>query len=125
MDMPVDYSQFSELTAEKIEDGIVITCTGITDIGKKVLNDQIAESLEAMEGSAEINDFTYSITLKDGKYESMSLSCDYVVSVEDSRFLLKLNIGASFDYENVADILPPEDMESYTSVTYGDIIGGL
>ncbi len=124
MEMPVDYSQFAELKSEEKDGKTVITCTGITEDGKKALNDQMASALEALEGSAEIGDLSYSITLKDGKYESMDLSCTYTVSVSGITTNVTMTMGATISYDNVAAVTAPADADSYTAVDYSDIVGG-
>ncbi len=122
-EMPVDYSQFSELTAEKKDGKTIIKCTGLTEEGRKALNDEMDASINGMGGSAELGDFTYTITLKDGKYESMDLSCSYTVSVEDESISVTMTMGADFEYEGVEPITVPEDAASYKSVDYDDLIG--
>lgn len=124
VDMPVDYSQFAELKAEKKGDKTVISCDGITEEGKKALNDEMAASLAGMGGSAEIGDFSYTITLKDGKYEAMDLSCTYTVSVSGESLSVTMTMGAAIGYDNVPAITAPADADSYTEVNYGDLMGG-
>ncbi len=122
--MPVDYSQFAVLKAEKKDGKTVINCEGITDAGKKALNDQMAASLAAMGGSASIGDFTYTITLKDGKYESMDLSCTYTVSVAGQSVSVTMIMGAVISYDNVPAITVPADADSYTLIDYSELMGG-
>ncbi len=123
VEMPVGYSQFAELKVEKKDSKTIITCEGITDEGKKALNDEIATSLEGLDCTSEIGNLSYVITLKDGKYESMDLSCTYSVTAEGETVSLTMGIGATFAYENVSAVTAPADASSYTTVNYDDLMG--
>ncbi len=122
-EMPVDYSHFGELTAEKKDGKTVITCTGITDEGKKALNDQMASSL-GEGGTATVGDLSYTITLKDGKFESMNLSCTYTVSVSGISISATMNMSATYEYKDVAAITAPADAADYQEMPYDQIQGG-
>ncbi len=123
-EMPVDYSQFTELTAEKKDGKTVISCAGINDDGKKALNDEIGASLEELGGKAELGELSYVITLnKDGKYESMELKCTYTFEVEGESVTVDITVGADISYDDVDEIVAPSDADSYQSVKYSDIVG--
>ncbi len=122
-EMPVDYTQFAELKAENKDGKTVITCTGITDEGKKALNDEMASALEALGGSAEMGELTYTITLKDGKYEAMDLSCAYTVTVSGTSVSTTMSLGVTFSYDNVAAVAAPSDAADYQDMSFGDIMG--
>ncbi len=124
LEMPVDYSQFAEFKSEKKGDKTVISCTGITDEGKKALNDEMASALEGLGGSAEMDDLSYTITIDDGKYESMALSCTYTVEVAGQSTTVTMNMRADISYDNVPAITVPADADSYTSVNFDDIMNG-
>ncbi len=123
VEMPVDYEQFANFTAEKKDGKTVISCTGITEEGKKLLNEEIAGALASMDGSAEMGDLTYTITLADGKYESMDLSCTYTVTVAGESVSVTMVMGSTFAYDDVAAIAAPADADSYEEVDYSDLLG--
>lgn len=123
-EMPVDYTQFANLAAEKKDGKTVITCTGITDEGKKAINDEMASSLESLGGTATLGDLSYVITLKDGKYESMNLTCSYTATVMDESITVSMTMGATYSYDNVAAVAAPSDAADYTEVSFDDIMGG-
>ncbi len=123
-EMPVDYTQFSELKAEKKDGKTIITCTGITDEGKKILNDQMAASIESMGGSASIGELSYTLTLKNGKYEAIDLTCTYSVTVAGQSVSATMTMGSTISYDNIPAITAPSDADSYTSVNYSDLFGG-
>ncbi len=121
IDMPVDYSQFAELKSEKKDGKTVISCSGITDEGKKALNDQMAASLAALGGTAELGDISYAITISDGKFEAMELSCTYSVSMSGKSITATMKMVAAFDYEDVAAVTVPADADSYKAVNFSDL----
>ena len=121
-EMPVDYTMFAELKSEKKDGKTVITCTGINDEGKKALNDELASSLGDM-GKATVGDLSYNITLKDGKYESMDLSCTYTVTVSGVSVSVTMKIGATFAYDKVAAVTAPADAAEYKEVDYSEMMG--
>ncbi len=123
VEMPIDYSQFAELTAEVKDGKTIITCSGITDEGKKALNDEMAATLEALGGSVELENLSYTLTLEDGKFEAMDLSCTYTVSIEGETVSTTMNMGTTFKYEDVDPITVPADADSYSSVDYGSMLG--
>ena len=122
VEMPVDYAMFAELKSEKKDGKTVITCTGINDEGKKALNDELASSLGEM-GEATVGDLSYTITLKDGKYDAMDLSCTYTVTVMGESVSVTMKIGATFAYDKVAAVAAPDDAADYEEVDFGDLMG--
>ncbi len=67
--------------------------------------------------------FSYEIILKDGKYESMILNCDYAIAVEGLTCNIDFEISAEYTYNNVQNVVVPSDAASYTEVDYDDIMG--
>ncbi len=121
--LPVDYTSFENLTMEEKDGKQVITCTGITDAGKALLNDNIASSIGDTGAEAAIDNLSYIITLKDGKYESIALTCTYTMNVEGQSYTISMDMGTAFQYENVEKIVAPADAADYTEVQYSDIMG--
>ncbi len=118
--LPVEPSQFSELKAEKKDGKTVITCTGITDEGKKALNDQMAESA-GTGATAEVGDLSFTVTLKNGKYDAMELSCDYSVTVAGKTYATTMKIAATYSYTDVPAVAAPSDAASYMEMKYSDL----
>ncbi len=123
MEMPVDYSQFAELKSETKDGKTVITCTGISDDGKKALNDMASSSLDILGGGVVFGDLSYTITLKDGKYEAMNLVCTYTVSTGGESISVNISMGTTFSYDNVSAVTAPDDADSFTSFNYSDLFG--
>ena len=121
--MMVNPEDFGTLNVENKDGKKHIACGEITEAGLKKINDSVAESLGALDGEAKFSNISYEIILKDGKYESMILDCDYQVSVEGLTVNIDYKISAEYTYEGVEAIVAPADAADYTAVGYDDIMG--
>ena len=122
-EMPVDPEQFETLTLETKDGKQVVTCTGITEEGRKALNDIMGETVGTMDASATLGDLSYIITIADGKYESMALSVSYSVTVAGQTVNVSMSMNAKYAYGDVAPITAPADASSYTEADLDDLLG--
>lgn len=121
--MPVSPSEFGEMTMEEKDGKQIITCTGLSEAGRKQMNDLMGESLGEAGGEMSIGDLSYIVTVKDGKYDSMALTCSYVMSIEGQSFTVTMSMNATYKYEGVAAISAPADADQYQNVNYSDLMG--
>ncbi len=123
-EMPISHVQFKEFKMEKKDGKTVIACTGISTDGIAALDSLLADTLKAAGAEAAAGDLSFVITLKDGKYESMALTCSYSVTAEGETKTVSMTMNAKYAYENVETITAPADADSYTEVAYGaDLLG--
>lgn len=122
-EMPINYTQFAKLEAKTDNGKTIITCSDINEEGKKAMNEQMFGYLEDLGSSAELNRLSYIITLKDGKYEAVDISCDYTISVEGINVVITSTMGATYSYDNIDAITAPADADSYTEVSFSDLLG--
>ena len=120
---PLSFEQFGELTAEKKDGKTYIDCTQISEEGIAELNKQLADSLSSLGAEASFKDLTYYIVLKDGKYESMNMDCDYTMTLEGKTYTVNMAIGYVFDYSEAATVAAPADANDYREVDYAEIMG--
>ncbi len=122
-EMTIQPKDFSELT-EKTEDGKqYIACNGISDEALAELNDIVADSIDSIGATATVSNVVYNVTLSDGKYESVDMTCVYSMTVEDETFTLTLNMSAAYSYDNIAEITHPADAEAYEEIDFGELMG--
>lgn len=121
--MMVNPEDFATLTVKKIDGKHHIACGEITEDGLEKINDMVADSLGSLDADAEFSNISYEIILKDGKYESMILNCDYAIIIEGLTCNMNFEIIAEYTYDNVGKVVAPSDAESYMEVGYDDIIG--
>ncbi|MBQ4136349.1 MAG: hypothetical protein IJD73_04705, partial [Clostridia bacterium] len=122
-EMPVTPEQFETLTLETKEGKQVVTCTGITEEGRKALNDILGETMGSIDASAAIGELSYVITISDGKYESIAMSVAYSVTVAGETVNVSMSMNAGFSYENVSAVTAPADASSYTEADLDDLLG--
>ena len=122
-DMPVTAENFESLTLEVVDGKQVITCTGITSEGLTAMNDLLSESLTALGAEAAVGDLTMVATIADGRFEAMSLTATYTVTVKGESHAVSMTMNAKYAYEGVHPITAPADADSYKDVSYGEIIG--
>ena len=122
-EMKVKPNDFNKLTVETKDDKKYIVCDGINEEGLKALNDMVAESLEGVAGEANFSEVAYSVTLSNGKYESMDMSCVYSVTIDGESYNVTLKLSTEFSYDNIAEITAPADADAYEEVNYSDLMG--
>ena len=65
-----------------------------------------------------------SVVIKDGKYSSATLSCDYAVTIDGERMEIQMESRMDYVYDGIKKIVAPADADSYDEVTYEDIMEG-
>ncbi len=121
--MPVDYFKFEEVETETKDGKKIITLSNITTDGLEDLKEAVAAAFEGTDVSMTVDDISYIITLKDGKYEQMDLACTYTVSASGESITIRMTATMKYSYEDIAKITAPTDAADYTSVSYSEIIG--
>lgn len=118
--MPDD---FSEMTVESKDGKKYITCSGLSEDGIKELNDLVAEQIDSFNATADISEVAYTITLSNGKYESIDLHCVYAVTVYGETTTVTFDADMEYSYDNIAPITVPENADEYEEVDPSEILG--
>ncbi len=121
--MMVDPADFGKLTVETRDGKKYIACGEISEEGLNELNDMMKEALKSINGEATVSAVTYGVTLNNGKYESMDMTCDYSVTVADETCNVTFKLSAEFSYDNVAKITVPADADKYQEMSFDDLMG--
>lgn len=122
-EMPIDSANFETLTLETVDGKQVVTCSGITSEGTEALNKLLADSLSGMGADASIGDLSYVLTIADGKYESMALTVSYSITVAGQTYTVSMTMNAKYSYAEVAPITAPADADTYSEVSFDQIMG--
>ena len=122
-EMIIEPDDFSEFTIENKDGKKVIACGKISDEALEDLNELMDESLGVGVVDASVNELSYSITISDGKYDAIDMSCSYSVTSEGETYNVTLNLTAKYSYEGVERVTVPADADSYQEWNYTDIIG--
>ncbi len=121
--MAVNPKDFGKLTVENRDGKKYIACGEISEEGIKALNDVMADSLEGMDGEATVSNVTYGVTISNGKYESIEMTCVYSVTIYEETYNVTFNLSAEFSYDNVEKITAPADADTYEEVSFDDLEG--
>jgi hypothetical protein len=122
-EMPVDADSFETLTMETVDGKQVITCSGITTEGLTAMNDMLAEALTSAGADASVGDLSFTITIDDGKYDTMALTAAYSVTIAGQTYSVSMTMNAAYNYENVQPITAPADADSYEEVDFSELMG--
>ncbi len=121
--MPITSANFETLTLETKDGKQVITCTGITAEGTQAMNDLLGDIQTTTGGQVSVGDLSFTITIADGKYESMTLTAAYTVTVEGETVSVSMTMEADYAYENVSPVTAPADADAYQEMSYDDLMG--
>ncbi len=121
----ISFSDFETIEMVKTEDGYSITCSGISDSARILLEATTAEQMESVGGDTSItfNDVKLFYTVEDGKITENVLSCEYVMTVGGTSYTFTMRVEMDFDYDDEVKIEKPANHDEYTSVDYEDLMG--
>ena len=121
--MMLDPEDCEELTVEKKNGKKYITCANVSEKGLKALNKILEDITETFDGKATVSEVSYGITLNDGKYESMDLSCVYSFTMAGETFNVTMKCGADFSYDDAEKVTAPADAAEYEEAKFSDLLG--
>lgn len=125
--IPLSAEDFETLTI-KTEDGRqIVTCEGLSATGQAKLQDLIGDELGDELGDVGVDigvsNVSFSLSLKDDKYEKMTLGCTYTMTVEEQTCTVTMQLTADFAYDGIAAVTAPADADSYRTVDFSEING--
>ena len=85
----------------------VITCTEIKDAALNALVASLTEQLASLNAFVNIKDVTLAMQITDGRYDTILLNCNYVITVGDDVYTLNMSYASKFDYEREVLISAP------------------
>ena len=99
------------------------TCTDINDEALKGLDAMYSARLSSLGGSVEIANVEYIVEYASGRVTSSTLSISFVISIDGTSYTVIMRQYSGYDYTNQQSVTAPENADSYTEVSYEDIIG--
>lgn len=121
--VPLSTEDFETLTI-KTEDGRqIVTCEGLSATGQAKLQDLIGDKLGDVAVDIGVSNVSFSLSLKDDKYEKMTLGCTYTMTVEEQTCTFTMQLNADFAYDGIAAVTAPADADSYRTVDFSEING--
>lgn len=123
----VDTDDFADVTVEKQDGGRLIRCASVTETSDvNVMLEKIMYSnLEGAAKSVGVSDVKLSLFIKNGRYETVALECDYHVSFGELEFDIHADFTLSYDYDAHVDIAIPENAGEYSDLELDKILNML
>ena len=103
----IGINDFESVKAQSFNGVSVITCTEIKDAALDVLVDSLTEQLASLNAFVNIKDVTLAMQITDGRYDTILLNCNYVITVGDDVYTLNMSYASKFDYEREVLISAP------------------
>ena len=60
--------------------------------------------------------------IEDGKYESVTVDCEYAITMNNKTYVIGMTVELEFDYDESFEITAPTDVYEYKDVNFEDII---
>lgn len=119
-------SDFETVEMKNESGKTIITCTGISE---EALANEVNNAIEDMGlgetgAELEIENLKLVVVIENGKYDSYTVTGDYVIKIQGLSFNVGYEIELEFDYENIA-LSTPADASSYQTLTYDELMNGL
>jgi hypothetical protein len=116
-----DHSDFNNKSL-KFENGkFIITCTEITKSGadslKALLEDQLDSSIDV-----DIDDVEVVFTTNGLQYESMKLSCRYILEIGGTEITINYVAETTYEYGDEYKVKEPKDKDRYVEVDFDDLL---
>ena len=115
----LDTDDFNSVTEN---DGTSYTCSGIKDDAKASLTSIFAAKFEALGASVNMQDAEYYVEKLDGKAVNYILNARFVITMNGEDYSVNMTIECDYDYNANVKVSAPEGVDTYTEVTYEDII---
>lgn len=115
-------SDFESLTLESKDGKTYISCTDITSDGLNEIKDLMQGYLGDIASHADISNIKFGVTIDDGKYDSMDLSCVISITENSETYSVTLKLSAEFSYDDVSRITAPSDANDYQEMDFEDLI---
>ena len=119
VDPVIEAEDFEIINVSNVSGGKRIYCSQIKESAKEKVIDAIDTDIDDIT----VSDVSYTMIIKDGKYESASmvLTCSFEVYGQTYTFTQKTS--AIFSYDDVPSITVPADAQKYQTVDYDDLMG--
>lgn len=106
----------------KFENGkFIITCTEISKSGedalKSLIEDQLGTSIDV-----EVEDIEVVFIASGLKYESMKISCRYVIDIGGTEVTINYVAETSYEYGDEYKVEEPDNKNSYAEVDFDDLM---
>ena len=118
----IDISDFAIINSSKTKDGRFYECSDIFESAAKSLEEILAASFASAEAVVKLDFATYKIETAKGRNVSSTLSCNFIITMNDVDYTLTMRMYYTYDYDAQINISAPDDADLYTEVSYLEIV---
>ncbi len=99
------------------------TCSDMNKESKDSLSTIFYAAFDSYNATVDIESAEYTLVVDGEKNESSILSCTFKITMDGAEYSLTMNIASTYGYTSNISISAPKDANSYTEVSYEDIVG--
>jgi hypothetical protein len=112
----ISASDFSEISVSKSLGEATVICSGVSEEKQIAIEKALISQLESTLGSVKATSVEMKIELDGGKYDSVTIVCEYDITLNDKLYSIGMEVELDYDYDEYFRIIIPENPEEYTSV---------
>ena len=120
----VHYEDFEKSALEMADGKFIITCTEITEDGAEKLKELIEYQLgeAAKDVDLEVSDVEVVCTLKGLQYESVKISCKFIITIAGVSTTVSYVAENNYEYGDDYKVEEPKNSQGYLEVDYDDLL---
>ena len=117
----IDISDFAVLNINKTQNGRFYECSSINEKSAKSLEKLFEAGFNAAEATIRLDSATYTLEIVNERNVSSTLSCNFVVTMNDTDYTITMRMYYTYDYDAQISISAPGDADKYVEIPYTDI----
>lgn len=117
----IDISDFAMINFSKTQNGRYYECSNINEESAKSLENLFASGFDAAEATVKLDSATYKLEIAKERNVSSTLSCNFIITMNDTEYTLTMRMYYTYDYDAQISISAPSDADKYVEIPYTDI----
>ena len=117
----IDISDFSLISYNKTSNGRYYECSEISEKSARSLEKLFEAGFNAAEATIRLDSATYKLEIVKERNVSSTLSCNFIVTMNDIDYTLTMRMYYTYDYDAQISISAPSDADKYVEIPYTDI----
>ena len=118
----ISIADFSTVTLEKRDGENVIVCTGVSESRLISLEKALAKQMESTSEGIKADKVEMTIEIDGGKYDTITVKCDYTVTIQGVKYPVSMSVELEFDYDERFEITSPADAHEYSYVNIDQML---
>ena len=118
----ISIADFSTVTLEKRDGETVIVCRGVSESRLIALEKAMANQMESTTEGIKAGNVEMLIEIDGGKYDTITVKCDYTVTIQGVKYPVSMSVELEFDYDERFEITSPTDANEYSYVNIDQML---